>query len=157
MSTYTNYSSDSLYANHSGRKHQKKDDFVNAWNELSSNKDFNNSQYQFILDKKLNPLLRGVKKIKGFDVEKRHPVIKQVLYSLATQHGQGGALELIENAIGNNAEYLDDEDLINRIYDERSKNGYFTSSTSKTKNNIKKNRLTTRKKKGFESFKRIAI
>lgn len=120
MSTYTNYSSDSLYANHSGQKHQKKDDFVNAWNELSSNKDFNNSQYQFILDKKLNPLLRGVKKIKGFDVENRHPVIKQVLYSLATQHGQGGALELIENAIGNNAEYLDDEDLINRIYDERS-------------------------------------
>lgn len=32
----------------------------------------------------------------------------------STQHGQDGALELIENAIGDHAEDLDDEDLINR-------------------------------------------
>lgn len=122
--------------------YNKTDDFVDAWNKLSANKDFNASQYQFILDKKLTPVLRGVKKIRGFDVENRNPVIKQMLYSLATQHGEGNALELIRNAIGNNAEGLNDEDLINRIYDERSDvNRYFANSTKSVRESIKKNRL----------------
>lgn len=122
--------------------YNKTDDFVDAWDELSENKDFNASQYQFILDKKVAPVLRGVKKIKGFDVENRNKTIKQVLYSLATEHGESGALELIKNAIGNNAEDLDDADLINRIYDERSDvNRYFKRSTPSDRENIKKNRL----------------
>ena len=87
-------------------------------------------------------MLRGVKKIKGFDVENRDFVIKQMLYSLATQHGEGDALKLIKNAIGDNAEDLDDVDLVNRIYDERSDvNKYFASTPKSQRENIRKNRL----------------
>lgn len=122
--------------------YNKTEDFVTAWDKLSANRDFNDSQQQFILDKKLAPVLRGVKKIKGFDVENRDFVIKQMLYSLATQHGEGDALKLIKNAIGDNAEDLDDVDLVNRIYDERSDvNKYFASTPKSQRENIRKNRL----------------
>lgn len=127
--------------------YNKTEDFVTAWDKLSANKEFNASQHQFILDKKLAPVLRGVKKIRGFNVENRDFVIKQMLYSLATQHGEGNALELIRNAIGDNAEDLSDEDLINRIYDERSNvNRYFKRSTPSDRENIKKNRLPRERK-----------
>lgn len=135
--------------------YNKTEDFVTAWDKLSANRDFNDSQQQFILDKKLAPVLRGVKKIKGFDVEKRDFVIKQMLYSLATQHGEGNALELIRNAIGDSAENLSDEDLINRIYDERSKvDIYFQGSTLSDRENIKKNRLPQERRKALRDLRK---
>lgn len=135
--------------------YNKTEDFVTAWDKLSANRDFNDSQQQFILDKKLAPVLRGVKKIKGFDVENRDFVIKQMLYSLATQHGEGNALELIRNAIGDSAENLSDEDLINRIYDERSKvDIYFQGSTLSDRENIKKNRLPQERRKALRDLRK---
>lgn len=54
---------------------------------------------------------------------------------------------MIRNAIGDNAEDLSDEDLINRIYDERSNvNRYFKRSTPSDRENIKKNRLPRERK-----------
>lgn len=99
--------------------------------------------------------MRCVKKIKGFDVENRHPVIKQVLYSLATQHGEGDACELIKNAIGYSAEGLDDETLINLIYDERSDvDKYFKRSTKEIRESIKKNRLPHERRDALKALKK---
>lgn len=67
------------------------DDFKSAWKELSKNKDFLQSQNDFIIDKKLTPTLRRISDIKGLDLDNRSPVIRDVLYSTATQHGDGGA------------------------------------------------------------------
>ena len=62
---------------------------------MADNKNFDKSQYQFILDKKLKPLINYTKKIRGFNIEKRHPAIKEMLYSLATQHGNKGSADLL--------------------------------------------------------------
>ena len=116
--------------------------FENAWNKLSEDVNFNKSQYQFILDKKLKPLINFTNKIKGFNVEKRHPAIKEMLYSLATQHGNKGSADLLYNAIGMDITNMTDEELVNKVYDERSKVGkYFSSETDDVKKNIKEKRL----------------
>lgn len=76
-----------------------------------------------------------------------------MLYSLATQHGEGDALKLIKNAIGDNAEGLSDEDLINRIYDERSNvDKYFASTPKPQRENIKKNRLSQERRKALRDL-----
>ena len=62
---------------------------------MAENKNFDKSQYQFILDKKLKPLINYTKKIRGFNIEKRHPAIKEMLYSVATQHGNKGSADLL--------------------------------------------------------------
>lgn len=73
----------------------------------------------------------------------------------STQHGQDGALELIENAIGDHAEDLNDEDLINRIYDERSHvNKYFKRSTPSDRENIKKNRLPQERRYALRALRK---
>ena len=121
--------------------------FENAWDKLSEDENFDKSQYQFILDKKLKPLINFTNKIKGFNVEKRHPAIKEMLYSLATQHGNKGSADLLRNAIGMDITNMSDEELVNKVYDERSKVGkYFSSETDDVKKNIKEKRLPSERR-----------
>ena len=116
--------------------------FKNAWDKLSEDENFDKSQYQFILDKKLKPLINFTNKIKGFNVEKRHPAIKEMLYSLATQHGNKGSADLLRNAIGMDIINMSDEELVNKVYDERSKvDQYFSRIEKDKRKNIKEKRL----------------
>ncbi len=116
--------------------------FENAWDKLSEDENFDKSQYQFLLDKKLKPLINFTNKIKGFNVEKRHPAIKEMLYSLATQHGNKGSADLLRNAIGMDITNMSDEELVNKVYDERSKvDQYFSRIEKDKRKNIKEKRL----------------
>ena len=49
--------------------------FKKAWAHLSQNKNFIQSQQDFIINKKLKPALHYIKDIKGLDFDKRSPVI----------------------------------------------------------------------------------
>ena len=132
----------------------KANNFVSAWKELAKNQDFIQSQYQFIFDMKFKPLLRNVAQIEGFDIEKRHPVIKDVLFSIAVQHGQRGAFDLIKNALGSSAKNLDDEALINKLYDERSKvDKYLATQPSSIRKNAKNNRYPNERKDALKALK----
>ena len=126
---------------HEGAKNRS-EAFINAWELLSKDTKFNESQRQFILEKKLMPILNFTKKIKGFNVENRHPAIKEMLYSLATQHGNNGGIILLQNAIGRDITNMSDDELVNKIYDERSKvDKYFSRQTINVRKNIKTMRL----------------
>ena len=122
---------------------EKTKNFEDAWNKLSEDANFDKSQYQFLLDKKLKPLINFTKNIKGFDIENRHPIIKEMLYSIATQHGNRGSVELLQNAIGLDITNMSDEELVNKVYDERSLvDKYFSRVEEDKRKNIKEKRLT---------------
>lgn len=128
--------------------------FTKIWQKLAQNNNFNQSQYQFIFNQKFKPLLRNLANINGFNLEKRHPIIKDVLFSLTVQHGQKGALELIKNAVNNNAKDLNDEELINKLYDERSKvDKYLSTLPVEIRNNIKHNRYPNERRDAIKALK----
>lgn len=103
---------------------------------------------------KFKPLLRNVAQIEGFDIEKRHPVIKDVLFSIAVQHGQRGAFDLIKNALGSSAKNLDDEALINKLYDERSKvDKYLSKLPLAEQKKVKQNRYPNERRDALKALK----
>ncbi len=59
-------------------------------------------------------MLAKISDIKGLNLESRHPIIKDVLYSLAVQHGETGGANLIYNALPLDVNYFSDEDIINK-------------------------------------------
>lgn len=112
--------------------------FKKAWADLSQNNDFLQSQQDFIFNKKLNIVLRKIKDIKGLNLDKRSPVIRDVIFSTAVQHGEGDASTVFHNALGNDASHLSNEDIINLIYNERSKvKKYFSKSSPETQDSLK--------------------
>lgn len=86
----------------------------------------------------MNIVLRKIKDIKGLNLDKRSPVIRDVIFSTAVQHGEGGASTVFHNALGNDASHLSNEDIINLIYNERSKvKKYFSKSSPETQDSLK--------------------
>ena len=115
---------------------------VNKLKKAGYQVQFDSSVVTVLLDKKLKPLINFTNKIKGFNVEKRHPAIKEMLYSLATQHGNKGSADLLRNAIGMDITNMSDEELVNKVYDERSKvDQYFSRIEKDKRKNIKEKRL----------------
>ena len=131
------------------------DIFKGKWKELSNNSDFLKSQHDFIVASKLNTALKLVKDIKGLDFDKRSPVVKDVLLSTAAQHGQGGASTVFHNALGNDASNFTDEEIINKIYNERKKvDKYFSRSSIDTQSKLKNIRFPKENAKALELLKR---
>lgn len=129
--------------------------FKNTWADLSKNSDFLQSQQDFMVAKKLDPTLRRISDIKGLDLEDRSPVIRDVLYSTAAQHGEGGAAHVMHRSFGNNTDIstLSDEEIINQIYNERSDvNHHFKSSPQDIKDGVKK-RFQNERRKALELLK----
>lgn len=103
---------------------QKSQSFIDAWGELSKNNDFNNSQYNFIVDTHLNPLINSIQEKGILDLDNRHPVIKDALYSMSVQHR--GAPKIVNNALqgikeryGNDSANINDETILKSLYDSR--------------------------------------
>ena len=121
---------------------------------LSCFDDFLQSQHDFIVAKKLDPALRRISDIKGLNLEYRSPVVRDVLYSTATQHGEGGAADVFHSALGFDASDLSDEDIINKIYQERSNVGkYFRKSSIEIQNNLKNVRFPNENAKALKLLK----
>ena len=132
------------------------DKFKNTWADLSNNNGFLQSQQQFIVDKKLNSAMRGVNDIRGWNLDSRSPVVRDVLYSTATQHGEGGATKVLHNRFGYNTDIsaVSDDDIINNIYNERSNvNQYFSGSDVQTRNRMKE-RFVRENKKALDLLKK---
>ena len=103
---------------------QKTQTFVDTWRELSKNDNFNASQYNFIVDTHLNPLINSIKEKGILNLDKRHPVVKDALYSMSVQHK--GASKIVNNALqkikeiyGNDPINVNDEMMLRNLYNSR--------------------------------------
>ena len=98
----------------------RSENFENAWKELASEQKFSESQKNFILSENYIPVLRRISDIKGLNLEQRHPVIQDVLYSMSTQHYRADIP--IHKALGKNSDISkwNDEDIINALFDART-------------------------------------
>ena len=89
--------------------------------ELFVNDNFNNSQYKFMIDTHLQPLLKSVQDKDLLDIDNRHPVVKDALYSLSVQHGK--AAQIVNNTlqkIRQNGTSFDDATLLEVLYKTRA-------------------------------------
>ena len=95
-------------------------DFENAWKKLAQDPEFSSSQSEFIGKNRYNKIVDRIQDIQGLDLQKRHPVVKDVIRSMAVQHGQ--AQIPIHNALGTNSNISSwsDEEIINALYDART-------------------------------------
>ena len=73
--------------------------FINEWKALSQNDNFNQSQYNFIINTHLQPLLNSIQNKELLDIENRHPVVKDALHSMSVQHGK--AAQIVNNTFKN--------------------------------------------------------
>ena len=108
---------------------QGSDDFKDAWIGLARNPGFGQAQHDFIRVSHYQPFVRKLKADLGLDAEARSAALRDVLWSVAVQHG--AANTIVHAALaGRQASALGDKTLILAIYAERSKvDLYFPSST----------------------------
>lgn len=107
--------------------------FKSAWKEVSSRPGFQEAEAQNARNTLFTPAVETVKRSTGLDVSQRSPALQEVLFSTAIQHGAGGSASLWRNALkGADVGSLTDQEIITRLYDERSNVGrYFKSSDPK--------------------------
>ena len=129
---------------------QGDDTFKSAWKNLSQNSEFLDSQHNFVLKNNYNTTINGINDIKGLNLDSRSPVIKDAIFSVSVQFGGKGGANLIHKALGNDASNLSDEDIINKIYDERGYKKYFKNSSENMQNSIKKNRSIDERQRALE-------
>ena len=91
--------------------------FQDKWVELTKYEGFNESQHNFIVDSHYKPLINKVSNIYGLDLENRHPVIKDILFSMSVQHRK--AADIVKRALGMDASLLTDEEMVNKLYEQR--------------------------------------
>ena len=103
--------------------------FKKAWVGLARDASFGQAQHDFIRETHYQPFVRKLKADLGLDAETRSPAVRDVLWSVAVQHG--AANTLVKAALaGRAASSLDDKALIQAIYTERSKVGVYFASSS---------------------------
>lgn len=134
---YKNYAERLKNAGGNQAAARKEPRFVNEWQDLAKDSNFDKAQEDCILEKNYKPFLRNNAEIKGLDVEQRHPVIKDVIFSTAVQHGENS--NVLKNALGQDASQMSDEEIINRTYDERANvKKYFLGLDHQTRENVGK-------------------
>lgn len=105
--------------------------FDSAWKSLAKNNPsgFQQVQHDFIKASHFTPAANKVKSGIGLDVTKRSVALQNVVWSMSTQHGSGGAYNIFKNA--GIKSHMSDVDIIKRLYAERSKvSKYFSRSSS---------------------------
>lgn len=120
--------------------------FDKAWKAEAANNPvkFAQAQHEYIKRAHYDPAVTAVKKATGVDVTKYPKAVQDVLWSTAVQHGVSGAKNIFKNA--GIRPGMSAKDIINRVYNERSKvDVYFKSSSSSIKNAVK-NRFAEERK-----------
>jgi hypothetical protein len=115
--------------------------FNQAWRNLAAKdpKGFEESQRNFIKKSHFDPAASSIKKAIGFDVSKRSSAVQAVLWSVATQHGSGGAKNIFSRALGSKGNTMSDKAIIDAVYRERmSGNGskYFSKSSQSIRSSV---------------------
>lgn len=132
---YRNYALQLQQAGGFSGAYNKTLNFAQTWSSLAKDPDFIQAQHDFIVEQKLQPLLQNINHIKGLNLEQRHPVIKDVLYSIAVQHGR--AALIVKNALGTDVSSCSDSEIINRLYKARiAYVSALTKMNTKEKDNI---------------------
>ena len=99
--------------------------FESIWKKLSKDKNFNESQQQFIIETHLKPLLNSIKEKEILNIDNRHPVVKDVLYSMSVQHYRApsivnNAVLVLKQRFGKNIDRITDEMIIKELYKQRA-------------------------------------
>lgn len=111
--------------------------FQNKWRELATEPDFAQSQHDFIQVSHYDPQVEKIKNSTGLDpCDGTHcPGLQDAIWSTAVQHGPNTGI--VEGAIADAGPGASDQDIINAIYDERSKVSiYFSSSTPRVQQSV---------------------
>ena len=115
-------------------------EFKDSWKALAAGSpaDFTQAQHDFI--EKTHYAVHARKLLQNFslDLDQRSHALRDVVWSMAVQHGNG-TQKIFENAlVGLDASDLSDEDLIRALYQERSKvDKYFAHSGDAVKQAVK--------------------
>jgi hypothetical protein len=106
--------------------------FKAAWKDLAGDPAFAKSQHEFIQATHYEPFAAKLQGL-GLDIRNRSAALRDVAWSVAVQHGSGN--NVFRNALsGKNLSQMSDRDIINAVYDERSKvDVYFSKSTTQVK------------------------
>jgi hypothetical protein len=111
--------------------------FKTAWRELAEDAAFAEAQHAFIQATLYEPF---VDRVKHLDLNVNHHsfALKNVAWSVAVQHG--AANSVFKNALsGKQPSSMNDEAIINEVYNERSKvDMYFQNSSAKVKASVEK-------------------
>jgi len=107
--------------------------FKDAWISLATDPEFAVAQHKFIEETHYKPFARKILVEQAFDVATRTAVLRDVVWSVAVQHGP--ANPIFRNALqGSVASNLDDHQIIVSVYAERSNvQKYFPSSTDQVR------------------------
>ena len=112
--------------------------FSNAWRALAAEQPdrFLKAQHDRIATAFYEPVRDRLNDTLGMGLQGRSKALNEVVWSVAVQHGQGGAVSLFHNALaGRNPAQMSDADVIRALYAERGRtnaNGtlvYFSGSS----------------------------
>lgn len=118
--------------------------FKQAWRNLAStDQQFNQAQKDFITDTHYVPLVQKVLRETGIDVSQRSRALQEVVNSTAIQHG--AATNIITRAIqAAGGPGASDENIIQKVYDERSDPSRFRSSTAQVQASVQRRFVSER-------------
>jgi hypothetical protein len=107
--------------------------FKDAWTALAVDPSFTKAQHQFIEETHYRPFANKLLLELHLDVALRTAVLRDVVWSVAVQHGSSNSI--FGNAlVGKNASNLPEREIIEAVYAERSKvSKYFPSSSVQVK------------------------
>jgi hypothetical protein len=97
-----------------------KETFKKAWIDLAAKDDFTDLQHNFIQARNYDPLVAKVKADCNLDVTVHSAALRDVVWSIAVQHGPGA--KVISRALqGKSMARMTDEEIIDAIYNERER------------------------------------
>jgi hypothetical protein len=104
--------------------------FDAAWKAEARNnpKKFEQAQHQYIANKFYTPALKNIKSKTGVDFSSYPLAVQNVIWSVAVQHGVGGAARLFKNAGVHKGDSA--RQIIAKVYNERMNVGKYFSSSS---------------------------
>lgn len=111
--------------------------FDSAWKSIAATNGgaFQQAQHDFIKASHFTPAANKVKSNIGLDVTRRSVALQNVVWSMSTQHGSGGAYNIFKAA--GIKSHMTDYEIITKLYAERSKvNKYFSRSSQSVKNGV---------------------
>lgn len=110
--------------------------FTTAWRSLASDPHFLDAQHRFIEETHYRPFAAKLLTDPGIDVAQRSAALRDVVWSVAVQHGADN--EVFANALtGKTPAQMSDLQIVDAVYAERSNvDKYFASSTPQVKANV---------------------
>ncbi|MCX7823517.1 MAG: chitosanase [Syntrophobacterales bacterium] len=111
--------------------------FPHEWKAIAkeSPEEFARLQHEFIRERYFEPVCAMIKNETGIDIKGEPPALQEMVWSMAVQHGVGGAVSIFKKALSdvvmNSGEGIDREEMVERIYEIRATK--FSSSSPRVR------------------------